>query len=137
MTMRERQSWQAFTLSFGFLVAMLAAVFFGRTGLFVVPLSVNVTPEGTILVRQVPFGAVDVDWIMEVTTPDGRKCPKASGRAIIQPKADDTARLPLPPEVVPCAVVGAVAETSYRMDLFGILLTPVRWVAIVTSGASE
>jgi hypothetical protein len=26
MTMRERQSWRAFTLSFGFLVAMLAAV---------------------------------------------------------------------------------------------------------------
>jgi hypothetical protein len=136
VTMREKHSWRAFTLSFGFLVAMLAAVFFGRTGLFVVPLSVNVTAEGTVFVRRVPLGAVDPDWIMEVTTPDGREC-RASGRATIQPRADDTVRLPLPPEVVPCAVVGAVAETSYRMDLFGIPLTPVRWVAIVTSGESE
>lgn len=113
------------------MLVFFALMGLGWSGFFISVKSIDIRPTGTVLVRTVPFGTVNAEWVMEITSGEGHECQTAMGISIIQPMPNDTARLPLPAAVQPCAAPGAVAEVSYTVRFFGIPLRPVRRTVIV------
>jgi hypothetical protein len=113
------------------MIVFLIGVAVGWSGFFISPQSILITPNGTVLVRATPFGAVNADWTMEAITMDGTECPSATGSSIIQVAPNDTVRLSLPPELVPCIQPRSVVNLSFQVRFFGIALRPVYITTIV------